>query len=174
MKKAKIHISDERHERDLESLGSIFMPIMKNVMSAEDFVEADILLHWQDIIGADIAGYTNPLKTKFNPKNNQRTLFMEVPAGGFALELHHKEDYILEKINSYFGYKAVHKLNISQNINMRIKKTLLQQRNEKEQKLEETEEKYLSELVSEIKDEKLREILIKLGTSVILSNKGAQ
>lgn len=172
MKKNKIHISEERHSKDLESLGNIFIPIMRGVLSAEDFVEADIMLHWLDVIGEEIASFCNPLKTRFNVKENIRTLYVEVPVGGFALELRHKENYILEKINAYFGYKAVHKLNIAQNMNMSVRHISAKKEEKIEKPLEETEKKYLSELISGIDDEKLREILTKLGKSVILSNKG--
>lgn len=174
MKKKKIHISSERHNRDLESLGNVFIPIMKEVMSAEDFIEADVIMHWIDIVGEELAGFCNPLKTRFDIKDNTRTLYMEVPVGGFALELRHREDYILEKVNAYFGYKAVHKLNISQNVNMKLRGFVCKKCKKEEQKLNASEENYLSELTAEIKDEKLREILIKLGKSVILSNKGAE
>lgn len=156
----------------MESLGNIFVPIMKGVLSAEDFVEADILLRWLDVVGEEIASFCNPLKTRFNPKENIRTLYVEVPVGGFALELRHRENYILEKINAYFGYKAIHKLNIAQNMNMSVRSIRTKKEEKIEKPLEETEKKYLSELISGINDEKLREILTKLGKSVILSNKG--
>lgn len=172
MKKIKIHISEEPHCREFESLGSIFKPIMRDALPAESFVEADIILSWIDIVGMDIAKFCNPLKTKFDPINNQRTLFVEVPAGGFALELRHREDYILDKINAYMGYKAVHQLNITQNINMRIRNFSIKQEVQPVRELNEDEKKYLEELVAEIKDEKLRENLVKLGTNVILSRKG--
>ena len=68
MKKKKIHISEERHSRDLESLGNIFIPIMKGVMSAEDFVEADVIMHWVDIVGGELAGFCNPLKVRYDVK----------------------------------------------------------------------------------------------------------
>lgn len=173
-KKKKIHISPERHSRDLESLGNVFIPIMKGVMSTEDFIEADVIMHWIDIVGEELAGFCNPLKTRFDIKDNTRTLYLEVPMGGFALELRHREDYILEKVNAYFGYKAVHKLNINQNANMRLRKFINKECKKEERELDALEKKYLSELTAEIKDEKLREILTKLGKSVILSNKGAE
>lgn len=168
MKKIKINISDERHSRDFESLGSVFMLLMKDAISAEDMVEVDIMLNWIDIIGDNISSYCRPLKAKFNPKNNCRTVYVEVPAGGFALEIQHKEKYIIEKINSYFGYNAIHKLNISQNMNMQIKKNI-----SKDEKVElnDDEKKYLLELTNDIKEDKLKEILTKLGESVILSNR---
>ncbi len=172
MKKIKIHISDEPHCRDLESLGSIFKPIMRDAMSAESFVEAEIILNWIDIVGIDVAKFCNPLKTKFDVADNLRTLYVEVPVGGFALELRHREDYMLEKINAYMGYRAVHRLNIAQNINMRLRQMNPLEQKKPEQELSADEKEYLDELVSEIKDEKLRENLIKLGTNVILSKKG--
>lgn len=174
MKKNKIHISDERHSRDLESLGNIFIPIMRGVLSAEDFIEADVMLRWLDIVGEEIASFCNPIKTRFNPKENIRTLYVEVPVGGFALELRHKENYILEKINAYFGYKAIHKFNIAQNMNMSVRHIRTKKEEKEEPPLDEGDKKYLSELISGINDEKLREILTKLGKSVILTNKGDQ
>lgn len=172
MKKVKIHISDEPHCHELESLGSIFKPIMRDAMSAESFVEAEIVLNWIDIVGIDIAKFCNPLKTKFDVANNRRTLFVEVPVGGFALELRHREDYMLDKINAYMGYQAVHQINVAQNINMRINQPKIYKAESPERELTEDEKKYLEELVFEIKDEKLRENLIKLGKNVLLSKKG--
>ncbi len=170
MKKIQIHISEEPHCKDLESLGSIFMPLVRDIMSAEDFVEADILLNWREIVGEDIAAYAYPIKVKYNHKENIRTLYMEVPVGGFALEIQHKEDYLLEKLNAYFGYKAVHKINISQNI--RIRPQIKSTKGTKERvKLSDTEKKYIESVADGIKDDKLKEILTKLGESVVLSNR---
>lgn len=173
MKKIKMRISEERKSKDLESWGSILMPLAKMIFSAEDMVETDIILNWQDIIGVEFAAFCRPLKAKYDARVNIRTVFIEVPAGGFALELQHKEKYLLEKINTYFGYNAVHKLNISQNMNMQLPiwdKTVSSPQPEKVLAL--ADEKYLQELVDDIKDDKLKEILLKLGKSVILAQKG--
>ena len=171
MKKVQIHISEEPHCKELESLGSIFVPLVKDIMSAEDFVEADILLNWRDIVGQEIASFAYPIKVKYNHRENIRILYIEVPVGGFALEMQHKEEYLLEKLNAYFGYKAVHKVNISQNI--QLKPQIKPIKKEKEEiKLNDDEKKYMDEVVGDIKDEKLKEILTKLGESVIISNRG--
>ena len=172
MKKYKLNISEDPHCCDLESLGSVFVSLVKSALSAEDLVGVDILLNWKDIVGEEIYSYCQPIKTNFNPKNSTRTLYLEVPAGGFALEIQHKEKYILDKINAYFGYNAVHKINIAQNINMQIKKNNADAYVFKAQKISEEDEKYLLNLVTEIKDDKLRENLIKIGKNVISSKKG--
>lgn len=171
MKKYRVRISEERHSRDLESIGSIFMPIMKGIMAAEDLIAVDIVLNWREIIGKEISSYSWPVTAKFNPRDNCRTLQINVPVGGFALEIQHKERYILDKINAYFGYQAVHKLKINQSINMTLKIMPPEKRPRRDIKLPVADEAYLVEIASGIKDEKLREILIKLGKNVILSKK---
>ena len=168
-KNIKINISEEPRCKDLESIGSVFMPLMKGVLSTDDLVEIDIVLRWYDIVGEEISMFCNPVSVKYNPKTDIRTINLEVPIGGFALELQHREQYIINKINSYFGYNAVHKMSITQNANMRIKKSL--PNNKIEEKLTEDEKKYLLEVSDGINDEKLKEILIKLGKNVISSNK---
>jgi len=171
MKKYKINISEERHSSDLESLGSIFMPIIKNSLSAEDLIGTDIILNWRNIIGNEMATFCQPLNTKYNPHTNCRTLYIETPVGGFALEIQHRENYILEKINAYFGYQAIHKLNISQNANIRPMFTGKKAENTQELEVSEEDKKYLMQLTEEIKDEKLRENLIKIGKKILLANK---
>jgi len=167
MKKYKINISEERHEKDLESLGSIFMPIVKGLVSSEDLVGVEIMYKWKDIVGSEIASFSQPLKTKYNPKTDIRTLCMEVPLGGYALEVQHKEQYLIDKINAYFGYRAIHNLNIMQNANMQP--ILIEKQDDKnlEKIVSDEDMTYLNTLTEDIKDEKLREILIKIGKNVI-------
>jgi len=171
MKKYKIDISSERHNRDLESLGSIFIPLVEGAVSSDDLIGVEITLHWEDIIGKDIYNFSTPKQTKFDPKANKRTLYIDVPVGGFALELQHKENYILNKVNAYFGYNAVHKLNINQNMNMLPKKIVSDVSRDQKKELTPDEEKYLQEVLQEIKDEKLREILTNLGKSIMTNKK---
>ncbi len=172
MKKYKINISAEHHCRDLESISSIFIPIIKDMISAEDLIGVDIVMNWQKIIGKEIASFCTPLKTKYNPNDNKRTLYVEVPVGGFALELQHKENYVLDKINSYIGYEAIHKLNISQNMNKQPEMISLEKKQQsKELKLTEEQKVYLQEVTKEIKDENLRKILINIGQNVINEQK---
>ena len=66
--------------------------------------------------------------------------------------------------------KAIHKINISQNIRLKPRVAQTKSGNE-EIKLNEKEKKYIDDIVEGIKDDKLKEILTKLGKSVILSNR---
>ena len=168
-KKISINISEERHCNEFESLGSIFRPIIKDALSSDDLIEVDIMLNWVDIVGESISAYSRPLKAVYDNKINQRILNIDVPVGGFALEIQHKEQYLLNKINSYFGYRAIHKIKVNQNINM--KPTFIQNisTTKRVRELNNDEQKYLEELTDGIEDEKIKEILIKIGKDIILS-----
>lgn len=170
MKEYQLHISDEPHCQDLESLGSIWGAIMKGVISKDDIIGADIVIHWRDIVGTEMSMYCNPLKTKVNRHTGERTLHVEVPAGGYALEIQHKSSYILDKVNAYVGYRAIHALKVNQNINLRPRQPLEPEIIPQPQ-VSEQDEKYLFELTEEIKDEKLKKILINIGKNVISTNR---
>ena len=165
----KLNISDEPHCHDLESLGSVFIPIIKNAVSSEDLIGSDIIMHWRTIVGDTIRKFCRPVKTKFSPRTDIRTLYVETPVGGFALEIQHQEQYILDKINAYFGYAAIHKIKVSQNIDMLP--PMPEKPQKKEAALSANQEEMLFQAIDEIKDENLREILLKIGKNVILSNK---
>ena len=171
MKKYKINISDERHSSDLESLGSIFIPLIEGAVSSDDLIGFEIVLHWKEIVGNETFNFSAPKQTKFSPKTNRRTLYVDVPVGGFALELQHKENYILNKINAYFGYNAVHKLNITQNMNMLPRISASNCLHTERRDLLPEEEAFLQEMLHEIKDEKLKKILTNLGKNVITEKK---
>ena len=89
IKKINISISEERHCNEFESLGSIFRPIIKDALSSDDLIEVDIMLNWVDVVGESIAAYSRPLKAVYDNKINQRILNIDVPVGGFALEIQH-------------------------------------------------------------------------------------
>lgn len=171
MKKYKIKISEERHAKELESLGSVFMPMVKGAISSEDLVGVDIILNWREIVGNTISNFCFPLKTKVNPRDNCRTLYLEVPAGGYALEIQHKTSYLLNKINAYFGYTAIHKLNVAQNMTRRPIDFMAEAPSPKKAEITEEDKNYLQQVVNEIKNENLREILIKIGKNIISDQK---
>jgi hypothetical protein len=85
--------------------------VMKPVMHKRNRYETPLLLHWPDIVGADIAQQSSPLAVK--GKSPHCTLHLAVYDSGFALELSYMENMLLEKIASYVGYKAIDKITIS-------------------------------------------------------------
>jgi hypothetical protein len=72
---------------------------------------AALLDHWRDIVGADYAETTTPVKITFPHQPNEArrqngTLTILLPKG-LAMEFTYKIEQIRQRINSYFGYEAI-------------------------------------------------------------------
>ena len=85
-------------------------------------IEYIVYKNWKQIVGPFFSDYTEPYKiTKTEDylensiKNNYtKTLHVNVSPSA-AIEFQHLKDKIIEKINSYFGYKAIENIKIYQN-----------------------------------------------------------
>lgn len=76
--------------------------------------EARLITEWPQIAGGVLAGKTLPTRVAFaKGKRDNGTLHLTV-SPGWALEVQHLEPQILEKIATYFGYRAVGRLHITQ------------------------------------------------------------
>ena len=98
---------NQRGAGDLQSVAKSIMPLARSILGKKGFVEVDILTDWSGIVGEELAAYTLPQKIDFKPnQKNNGILHLMVPSGAFALEIQHREKFILQKINTYFGYNA--------------------------------------------------------------------
>lgn len=165
--------SPRRSSGQFQSLAKSIMPLARSVLGKKGFVEVDILTNWAGIVGEELADYTFPQKIDF--KREMKTngiLHLMVPSGAFALEVQHREKFILQKINTYFGYSAVSGLRIIQNASINLKDMLPKDNSHPRKKLVTAEEEnYIKDLAEEINHPELKEILIKLGQSVFTDNK---
>lgn len=91
------------------------------IFKARGFQQDHILRHWMEIVGPSLAVMSIPEKLAFPRKrkdeSNRRaeggllTVRVDGPAG---LEFAHQEPQILERINGYYGYRAVTRLKLLQ------------------------------------------------------------
>lgn len=69
---------------------------------------------WSSLVGARLAGCTIPHRLALpRGQKGEGTLYLRV-SGGAALELAHAEPQIIERINSFFGFRAVARLKLVQ------------------------------------------------------------
>jgi len=104
----------------LRAIAKTLPKITGQTLGKRGFAEADLLGDWANIVGRDIAARCVPRKLD-RPRPSQRrgshaaegTLTLRVEAG-YALEVQHLEPQLLERINSYFGFRAVTRLRLMQ------------------------------------------------------------
>ncbi len=91
-------------------LGFYTHTLIKPVFKARGLMEGKIITHWAQIVGDKFAQFSLPEKITFpKGKKMEGTLHLSVTSSG-ALFTHYVQDLVLERINTFFGYKAVSKL----------------------------------------------------------------
>lgn len=164
--------SSERRTHDLQSVSSMLMPLAKKILGKRGFVEVDILTNWDHIVGEELAAFVQPQSIDFRRgEKTNGVLKVAVPGGAFALELQHRENSVIQKINAYFGYAAVASLKIIQNAATEQK--VRRERVESVQKkvVSKQEEIYIKELSAEVKNAALQDVLERLGRQIVGHNK---
>ncbi len=84
------------------------------VLGKRGFASAQLIAEWASIVGAELADKITPDRLAF-PRGERRdgTLRVRV-APGLAPEIQHRSPLILERINAFFGYRAVSRLALVQ------------------------------------------------------------
>jgi len=91
-----------------QALGISLTRVARDALRHRNLAERSLIVDWPSIAGPDIAGLCHPLKLSFARRDRRMdgTLALRVQAGQ-ATRVQHLEPLIIERINGYFGYRAV-------------------------------------------------------------------
>lgn len=79
------------------------------------FAAAEILTHWDNVVGPELAAFACPLEIKFpRGRNAGATLHLRIASGAAATLLHLKTPTILARVNGFMGYAAVSAIQVAQ------------------------------------------------------------
>jgi hypothetical protein len=98
----------------MKSLASTVSKVAAPILGRKGLGETQIITDWSAIMGSDLARDSLPVKLSFGPGERiDGTLHLRV-APGAALAIQHLTPVIIERINGFFGYKAVGRLALRQ------------------------------------------------------------
>ena len=137
------------------------------------FGKLDYTIHakWREIVGSFFINHSEPLKissifasiNEDGSKIYNRYLHVNVSPAA-AIEFQHFQDKIIEKINSYFGYKAIKGIKIHQQF---VKKDNLSKKDKNVNLIErEIDKKEVLESTPKLSNKKLEESIVNLGLSI--------
>jgi len=78
------------------------------------FVQSSIVTRWGELVGAKYAGVSAPESIRFPVGEKAGGTLNLIVASGFAPMLQHVMPEIIERVNRFFGYRAVAKVAIRQ------------------------------------------------------------
>lgn len=120
---------------------------------------------WREVVGADIARRTEPVKLVKGRNGAPSSLEIRV-AGASAAIVQHQAHEILARVNLFLGADAVQKLRIVQGP-LRRSETAAAPARRRAQPLDAAQEAELLEGLSEAPDGKLKQALLALGRGVL-------
>ena len=138
------------------------------VLKEQGFASTEIIARWADIVGAEIAAHSEPMKINWprvvkdtgdDDQSEPATLVLRVE-GPAALEIQHLSAVILERVNRFFGWQAIGRITLRQ--------APLHRQSPKKTPAppDPAVTAQLAASMPEIEDEALRQALARLGASI--------
>ena len=150
-----------------EGLSTILSRITKPLFGKRGLADGAIAREWTQIVGPMIALHSQPERLSFkNRERHNGLLHLRVDHSAMATELQHLETQLLERINGYFGYKAVAKMRF---IHGPLAETPIQYKTSPSAPTPE-QNSDVANTVNCIEDQELRDSLNRLGNAVHQDN----
>ncbi len=131
------------------------------------FAEGEIVTRWREIAGSEFSRFTMPIRLSYKRGENRRATLHLLVEGAFASHVQHLSPLIIEKVNMFYGYETVAKINIHQG---RVKDRESNVYYKPEPAPPEIKD-LIKTLVDSTHDERLKEALRSLGESVLVDKK---
>lgn len=148
----------------MQTVGAVLPRIAGKALGKQGLGEAQLLQHWAEIVGERLAKSTSPERLSFTRgARRDGTLKLRV-APGIALEIQHGEPVLLERINGFFGYRAVARISLSQTWSPRPEPP-------RRRPLPESTVAELDRRVASVGDEPLRAALKRLGAAILATER---
>jgi hypothetical protein len=99
-------------------LSQIVGKTIADAFARQGFASTGLVTHWPEIVGAEIADHAEPMRMVWPRRVHEddpdpATLVLRVE-GPVALEIQHLSAVIIEKVNRFFGWRAVGRIQIRQ------------------------------------------------------------
>ncbi|MEM9045935.1 MAG: DUF721 domain-containing protein [Pseudomonadota bacterium] len=90
---------------------------LRAIAQNKGFAELDVLLRWAEAVGPQLAGICQPVKVSYSGAIGA-TLLVRTDSG-HAPRVEHSKLHIIDRINSFYGYRAISRIAITQATGLR-------------------------------------------------------
>jgi len=88
---------------------------VRDAAGRHGFAEPDVLLRWHEVVGAALAGVCRPLRVEYGRRATGLGATLTVATdGAHATEIAHQSQQIIDRVNGFYGYRAVSRIRIDQ------------------------------------------------------------
>ena len=137
----------------LRPFGNTLPRGIKGILKKNGYNYSEIIGKWSLLVGKDISGYCYPKSIKMTRGDKNGTLLLLVERGN-EINVEYSKKEIINKINSYFGYKLISEI--------RLQTFSLVKKKRKENFVLNKKSKKFKEKINEIKNQDIRNSLSQL------------
>ena len=147
----------------VKPLRELIGKVVGDAFARQGFASAELVTRWEDIVGAEIAAHSEPIKLNWprradGEEREAGTLVLRVE-GPAAIEIQHLAALICERVNRFLGWRAVGKLAYRQ--------APLRRRESRAKRTADPDlAARFAEQLSDIDDDALKQALARLGAAV--------
>jgi hypothetical protein len=140
-------------------------------LRSRGFTSNAVHLHWTEIVGSTLAQWSEPVLLKWpsippgaDPSLPKASAVLTVKVeGAFALDLQHQTPQIIERVNSFFGWRCVERITLKQGPIRKAAPAPAKRRKE----LSVEASRKLDSLLVGVEDPQLKATLARLGIGVM-------
>ncbi len=105
-----------KRPRNASPLAALVGKTIGDALSRQGFASIEIVTHWHDIVGDDLARRSEPTKLTWPRREDADSVgVLQIRVeGAYALEVQHLQQVIIERVNRYFGWRCVGRIAIRQ------------------------------------------------------------
>lgn len=105
---------DKPARRGFRRAGEFAKDQLRAAGGRRGFAETEVLLRWPEIVGAALAPLCRPVKVSYGRSRTLGATLVVEAEGARAPELEMQAPRIVERVNAFYGYRAISKLRITQ------------------------------------------------------------
>jgi hypothetical protein len=104
-------------KQQTKRLGDVALRSLADSFARQGFASSELVTRWADIVGPEVADLAEPMKLQWQrttPGESEPATLVVRVEGPAAIEVQHLSNVILERVNRFFGWRAVDRLALRQ------------------------------------------------------------
>jgi len=104
----------KNERRGLQRLGRIINQITDPAIRKRGFLHTEIISRWDVIVGEDLSNASIPQRISHPSRQGMPAVLHVCVESARATEFQHMTPLVIERVNTYFGYRAIGAVRLSQ------------------------------------------------------------
>ena len=163
-----------RRGRGFQRAGATARKAIDRIAGKYGFAEADVLLNWTAIAGEALANVCQPVKVRYSKERSLGATLIVQTNSARAPEVEMKGPVIVERVNQYYGYRAIRRLKVTQSTGLASTPGFAEERagfSGPDSAPTAAETERATDMARGIKSDGLREQIARMGANVLAQDR---